>query len=341
MANDWRWLHETRLDDARQSLYAPSERSLGIQGQWASDFASLMTTEPMTDWIIDCLGISKSFGRFVALDDCHLKVPANTIVGLLGPNGSGKTTLLRTLLGFQRPTHGTATVCGFDCVAESLNVRRQVAYLPGDARLFRSMTVAAFWRYSPASVRMAISSECTRLPNVWNWMCVEGLCLCRRACGRKLALSIVLGSAAPLIVLDEPTANLDPNVRSEVVAMVREIRHDGRTVLMSSHIFSDIEDTCDEVVILRSGKLVHRQRLAELDQLHIVQASICGAGPNLNRDAVWPTFVTHHQRNEQQLEMHLSGPPQAWLKWLSELPLADMRIERASVSSIYARFHRS
>jgi ABC-2 type transport system ATP-binding protein len=156
---------------------------------------------------------------------------------------------------------------------------------------------------------------------------------------QKLALSIVLGSAAPLVILDEPTANLDPNVRGEVIALVREVRDAGRTVLMSSHIFSDIEDTCDEVVILRAGRLVHSQRLAELDQLHIVRARWLTSDAGLPTH--WPPYVVDIQLRDNQLELQLSGQAQNWLQWLSTLPTADMRIERASVNSIYQRFHRS
>lgn len=156
---------------------------------------------------------------------------------------------------------------------------------------------------------------------------------------QKLALAIVLSSAAPLVILDEPTANLDPDVRGEVIAMVREIRGSGRTVLMSSHIFSDIEDTCDEVVILRSGRLVHTQRLATLAQLHIVQAKWVDETSPLEKWLDGSDWVAHHQLANGNLELHLSGPAQRWLAWLATLPTTELRVERASVSSIYQRFH--
>ncbi len=294
----------------------------------------------MTDWIIQCRGLTKSFRDFVALDNCDLQVPAGSIVGLLGPNGAGKTTLLRTLLGFQRPTKGSALVCGHDCVLESLKVRQQVAYLPGDARLFRSMTghgiLEIFSGLSP-------HGDLTRSQNVARRLDLD---LRRRVMfmstgmRQKLALSIVLGSVAPLIILDEPTANLDPNVRGEVIQMVREVRQSGRTAVMSSHIFSDIEDTCNEVVILRSGKLVHTQCMSELDELHIVQGQVASEAASALPPS-WPTFVRRHTLSGQSLELQLDGQPKAWLGWLSELPLSDMRIERANIRSIYERFHRA
>jgi ABC-2 type transport system ATP-binding protein len=295
----------------------------------------------MSQWIIECDGLSKSFRDQLALIDCDLRVPRLSIVGLLGPNGAGKTTLLRTLLGFQRPTLGTARICGYDCVSQSLEVRRNVAYLPGDARLFRSMTghgvLEIFSGMSPHG-DLRRSLEMARRLDLDIRRRVMFMSTGMR---QKLALSIVLGSRAPLVILDEPTANLDPNVRGEVIAIVREIRDDQRTVLMSSHIFSDIEDTCDEVVILRAGRLVHQQKLAQLAELHIVQATWTDRDQPLRRWTEGRAFVQHESLDGDQLELHLSGPAQAWLNWLAELPVGDLTIERASVSSIYHRFHGS
>lgn len=297
------------------------------------------TIVSMSEWIIECHGLTKTFRDTLALVDCDLRVPAQSIVGLLGPNGSGKTTLLRTLLGFQRPTRGTAQVCKYDCVKQSLQVRQQVAYLPGDARLFRSMTgrgvLEIFSGLSPHSEFKQSLSIARRL----ELDIKRRVMFMSTGMRQKLALAIVLSSAAPLVILDEPTANLDPNVRGEVISMVREIRDAGRTVLMSSHIFSDIEDTCDEVVILRTGRLVHTQQLSSLAHLHIVQGKWTASDQPLEKWLQPADWVAHHELTDGKLELHLSGPAQLWLSWLATLPVEELRVERASVSSIYKRFH--
>lgn len=294
----------------------------------------------MVDWIVDCRGLTKSFRDFVALADCDLRVPQGSIVGLLGPNGAGKTTLLRTLLGFQRPTSGSALICGYDCVHESLKVRQQVAYLPGDARLFRSMSGRGILEIFSGLSPHGDLARSQRVAERLDLDLRRRVMFMSTGMRQKLALSIVLGSVAPLIILDEPTANLDPNVRGEVIQMVREIRQAGRTAVMSSHIFSDIEDTCNEVVILSSGRLVHTQCMSELDELHIVVAQVSAVSATALPDR-WPPFVRRHKLDGQSLELQLDGQPKTWLAWLAELPLADMRIERANIRSIYECFHRA
>ena len=201
--------------------------------------------------------MTKRYGSFTALERCSLGVHDGEIFGLLGPNGAGKTTLLRLLLGYIVPTAGTARVAGFDCQRESLAVRARTAYLPGEARLFRRMSghdVLDFF----ADLRV----ECRRDKAA---RVAERLDLdCRRQVARmstgmrqKLALAVVLATDARLVILDEPTANLDPTARGEVLKLVLEARDAGRTVIFSSHVLSEVEETCDRVVIVRRGSVVH------------------------------------------------------------------------------------
>ncbi len=128
---------------------------------------------------------------------------------------------------------------------------------------------------------------------------------------QKLAISIVLGSNAPVVILDEPTANLDPTVRNEVVMLVREIHKGERTILLSSHIFSDIEGTCDEVAILKQGRVVGSADLHALRQLHIVRGQM--SSPNDFEQADWATFdfVEHARFRGIEAELQLSGSPAA------------------------------
>ncbi|MFO1064552.1 MAG: ABC transporter ATP-binding protein [Pirellulales bacterium] len=281
-----------------------------------------------------------------ALHQCNLKVTPGIITGLLGPNGAGKTTLLRTLMGFQRPTSGSASVCGFDCEKHSIEVRRRTAYLPGDARLFRSMTGRSVLEIFAGLSPHGDLGRCRRAAERLELDLSRLVMFMSTGMRQKLAIAIVLGSSAPLLILDEPTANLDPSVRNEVMSMVKEANREGRSVLLSSHIFSDIDDTCAEVVIMKEGRLVHQQSTADLKNLHIVrctglQAEDASANPfsRLVEPSVAPKFLVHHYRSSEGWEFHLTGDAKHWLSWVQQLPAADLRIQSAGVRALYERFH--
>lgn len=282
--------------------------------------------------------LGKSYGDFQALADCSLAVPEGEVFGLLGPNGAGKTTLLRLLLGFIQPTAGTATIAGFDSRSESLDVRRNTAYLPGEARLFRRMRghqVLDFF----TGMRDDYCRQRAR-------QVAERLMLdCRRQVARmstgmrqKLALAMVLAIDCPLLILDEPTANLDPTARAEVLDLVREARQAGRTVMFSSHVLSEIEETCDRVVILRAGRLVHEQSIAHLRRRHRITARLAGPLGELPAELAAGVRISHQADGRVELEVAESLTD--LLGWLAGLPLGELRIEPVGLATIYDHYHR-
>lgn len=293
----------------------------------------------VSEFAIEVRNLSKIYRSVGALVDCNLEIARGCIFGLLGPNGAGKTTLLRTLLGFLKPTGGSARVLGADCERESVQVRRQVSYLPGDARLYRAMRgrdvlelFCGLQHYGSATRSLAIAQRLE-------------LDLSRRVMfmstgmRQKLAIAIVLGSEAPVIILDEPTANLDPTVRSEVVSLIREARSATRTIVLSSHIFSDIEGSCDEVAILRGGSVVGSANLSELKQLHVVKGTLKESFSKLQGQLSGVEYVEHVRSDSQQIVLQLSGAPEQWLGWLSTLGLKNMTIDHTGVQAFYERFH--
>ncbi len=274
------------------------------------------------------------------------------VYGLLGANGAGKTTLIRTLLGFIRPTRGTALIGGFDVVRESLQVREQVSYLPADARLYRSMRGTQVLELFAG---LHCHGDLKRSQQVAKRLELDvhrRVMFMSTGMRQKLAIAVVLGCDAPLVILDEPTANLDPNVRSEVLALIREIRERGNTVLLSSHIFSDIDEACDQVGVIRAGQLVAEQDIAMLQQLHIVQAnwrrpeSSLPSGPLLvgepliigEPDRSQPSFVESYDVNDSHVTLQLSGSPSQWLPWLAAQSLDVLNIEKGGIEAVYNRY---
>jgi ABC-2 type transport system ATP-binding protein len=154
---------------------------------------------------------------------------------------------------------------------------------------------------------------------------------------QKLALSAALASDTPLVILDEPTSNLDPTIRGEVAAMVLEARQAGRTVLFSSHVLSEVEEVCDRVVILRGGRLVHTQVMAALRRQHRIRCVLRGELPSPPQELASHITIQHRDSGELLIETPDELSP--LLGWLATLPLEEVRIEPVGLRAVYDRYH--
>lgn len=287
--------------------------------------------------IVETQRLTKCYPRVVALDDCSLTVQRGEVFGLLGPNGAGKTTLIRLLLGFLHPTSGQARIDGFDCAAQSLDVRRRVSYLPGEARLFRQMRGYQLLDFLLQVRHGGDPRVARRLAQRLDLELARPVAAMSTGMRQKLALAAALAADTPLVILDEPTANLDPTVRAEVGQLVCEAKAAGRTIVFSSHVLSEVEEVCDRVVILRAGRLVHEQPLAPLRKRHRIRALLDGPLPPL--PAALADQLTVERREHQMVVIETPGDLSPLLGWLATLPLRDVAIEPAGLRSVYERFH--
>jgi ABC-2 type transport system ATP-binding protein len=286
--------------------------------------------------------LTKAFGNFRALSDCTLTVQAGEVFGLLGPNGAGKSTWIRLLLGFLNPTSGRASIGGFDCHRERDRVRPLVSYLPAEARLFRMMKghrilkLFAELRYPYREQAAASLARGLHLAKFLELDLNRWVGLMSTGMRQKLALVTCFMSESPLMVLDEPTANLDPTVRSRVIELVSQAKSEGRTVVFSSHVLSEIEDVCDRVAILRTGQLVHLAPMTEIKLQHRIRARLRGPLPPIPdalRDRLTIDQVDDHIQIDTPDELS------SILKWLSEAPLIGMHVQPIGLRSVYDRFH--
>jgi len=281
--------------------------------------------------------LTKRYGRLTALDDCSLGVAKGEVFGLLGPNGAGKTTLLRLLLGFLKPTSGSATIDSLNCYRQSIAVHRNVSYLPGDVQLFRSMRGRQVIEFF-AGVRPGGDADRSRqLARRLDLDLSRRVAFMSTGMRQKLALAVTLSADTPLVVLDEPTASLDPNVRSEVMTLVDHARDEGRTVLFSSHVLSEVEQACDRVGILRAGRLVHTQAMSELRRQHRIRARLTGPMPPVP-EGLRETLSIHEDGNGD-VTIDTPGELAPILGYLATLPLEEVRIEPVGLRVIYDRYH--
>jgi ABC-2 type transport system ATP-binding protein len=281
-------------------------------------------------------GLTKHFGSVVALDGTDLEVRPGETFGFLGPNGAGKSTTVRLLLSLIRPTRGTAEIMGIP-VGDVENAHRHVGYVAGDVALWPQLTCAEtldLLSNLSGSVDTAFRSELYERLELDPSHRVRSYSKGNR---QKIALVAALMSRPDVLLLDEPTAGLDPLMEAEFQAIAREAAARGQTVFLSSHILDEVEDLCDRVGILRSGKLVEVATLEDLRRLHTTVIEVVVDGPV-------PAFtgvpgVTAVDVIPGGARLSVTGSPGPLLTLLATLPVARLRTEEPSLEEIFLTYY--
>ena len=228
--------------------------------------------------IIRTDGLTKHYGRVHALDGLDLGVDEGQVHGFLGPNGAGKSTTIRILLGLARKTGGTATVFGEDPWTASVGIHRRVAYVPGDVSVWPNLSggeaIDFLARLRGASTKdPGYRAERERLMTAFQFDPRKKGRAYSKGNRQKVALIAAFAVPAELYILDEPTSGLDPLMEVVFRDEVQRLRRGGATVLLSSHILSEVEQLCDRVSIIRAGRIVESGTLAELRHLTRTEVS--------------------------------------------------------------------
>jgi ABC-2 type transport system ATP-binding protein len=233
---------------------------------------------PANDLAVEIRGLTKSFGAVQALRGLDLTVPTGQVTGFLGPNGSGKSTTIRILLGLLHADGGRATMLGGDPWADAVRLHRSVAYVPGEVTLWPNLTggeaIDILCRLSgpldPKRKQVMVERfdlDPTKKARAYS-----------KGNRQKVALVAALASEAELLLLDEPTSGLDPLMEAAFTESIREVKAEGRSVLLSSHIFSEVEKLADQVTIIREGATVESGTISQLRHLTRSQVTVVLGG---------------------------------------------------------------
>ena len=217
--------------------------------------------------LVEVKGLTKRFGKFTALKNVSLSVNEGEIYGFIGPNGAGKSTTIRVLLGMLKPSEGQVTIFGKDAWKDAVEIHKRVAYVSGEANLWPNLTGG---EVIDLFLAMRGNGNQNRRDELIQLFKLDPSKKCRtysKGNRQKIALIAAFASEADLYILDEPTAGLDPLMERIFQELILEMKQQGKSVLLSSHILSEVEKLCDRVAIIREGEIIETGTLAEMRHL--------------------------------------------------------------------------
>jgi ABC-2 type transport system ATP-binding protein len=278
-------------------------------------------------------GLTKRYGTVDVLQDLTLEVERGEVLGYLGPNGAGKTTTIRLLLGLIQPTAGRAEIFGLDCQRSPVAAHRHLAYVPGEANLWPGLTGAETLHLLgrvQGQVDEAYRDELVARFELDSDKKVRAYSKGNR---QKVLLIAALMCRPDLLVLDEPTAGLDPLMEQAFRNCIHEAKARGQTVFLSSHILSEVEALCDRVAILRNGQLVETGTLADMRHLAAVtvEATFDGPIPDLAR----VPGVRAVRANGHDVHLEVNGSVEPLLKALCESHATKLLSREPSLEELF------
>lgn len=290
--------------------------------------------------VIKLENLTKHYGDIVGIQDLSLEVEEGEIFGLLGPNGAGKTTTIRLILDFIRPTSGKATVFDMSPRDDGIDIRRRVGYLPGDFVTYNHMTGATVTDYF-TNLRGTDPVKLEALCERYKLDLSRKIGQLSKGNKQKIGLVQAFMNNPDLLILDEPTAGLDPILQHEFQEMLREEREQGKTVFMSSHVMSEVEATCDRVGIIRDGELVTLDTVSHLTELSLWTAKVAFTEP-----IAYDIFnnlqgVTVNDSDDTSFTLSVSGEGamDSVIKIASNYSVATFESEHASLEDAFLKYY--
>jgi len=304
----------------------------------------------MSEPLIEVRHLSKRYGEATVVDDASFTVNGGEIFGLLGPNGAGKTTTILMLLGLTEISSGQARVLGHDPEREPLAVKRRVGYLPDSVGFYDHLTALDNLRYTARLMGMGESEREARIAAALRRVDLyavadKGVGTFSRGMRQRLGLAEILMKNAAIAILDEPTSGLDPQATLELLDIIRGLKHDGVSVLLSSHLLDRVQSVCDRVALFQKGRIVLIGTVGELGRKilgggYAVEVEAQGAGlVDRLKQVPGVTAVEQTGANRVRLLADRDVRPEAAAAVVSAGGrLLRLSVEEPSLEMIYTRY---
>lgn len=283
--------------------------------------------------IIETKNLTKYYGKIRGVENLSFSIEKGEIFGFLGPNGAGKTTTIRTLLGFLKPTKGKAFIFGKDVEKEIVKIKEKTGYIPGELALYGDMTAKDFLKYFGTIRRNFDEKKLERLLEIFELPLKRKVKGYSRGMKQKLSIVQAFMHNPELIVMDEPTAGLDPLLQGKFYDFLREEKEEGKTMFISSHILTEVEKISDRVGIIKDGNLVALENVDSLKSKKgkvvkvktVEKFKIKGIEPKMENG--WTSFVVTRDVDDV-------------IKKLAKYTIKDIEIGELSLEEIFMHYYR-
>ena len=288
--------------------------------------------------VIETKKLTKYYGKARGIVDVDLTVEEGEIFGFIGPNGAGKSTTIRTLLSLIYKTSGEAKIFGLDCETEKVKILGDVGYLPSEVFYYDNMRALDLFRYSASFYKKDCSARIEELSSLLQLDLkkkIEDMSL-----GNKKKVGIIQGllHSPRLIILDEPTSGLDPLMQKTFFDLIKKENERGATVLFSSHILSEVQRICDRVAIIKEGRIVGVQKIAELQRSAYKNVSFTvkdGAAP----ESFSVPGAQNVEISGKSVSFIFRGDVNALLAEITKYPLVNVDITEPTLEEIFMHYY--
>jgi ABC-2 type transport system ATP-binding protein len=288
--------------------------------------------------VIEIKNLTKYYGKARGIEDVSFTVEEGEIFGFIGPNGAGKSTTIRTLLALIYPTAGSATIFGLDCIKSAPEIAKQVGYLPSEVFYYDKMKVIDLLNYSAGFYKKDCGKRIRELAERMD------LDLKKRiddlSYGNKKKVGIVQGllHEPKLIILDEPTSGLDPLMQQRFFDLLLEENRKGATILLSSHVLSEVQRLCSRVAIIKEGSIIKLEKMSDLTENNYKKIRFETSAPQ-NETSFDIPGVSNLDRTERTVSFLFKGNVNVIMKKLAEIELQNIWIEEPNLEEIFMHYY--
>lgn len=284
--------------------------------------------------------LTKCYGASPGIADVDLQVEPGEVFGFLGPNGAGKTTAIRTMMNFLQPTSGSISILGLDSVRDSVEINRRVGYLAGDFAMYDNLTGRQYLEFI-ANVRGLKNTKkrIAELQNFFEAQLDKKIATLSRGNTQKIGLIAAVLHDPELLILDEPTTGLDPLMQNRFFELVRTFSGAGKTVFMSSHILSDVQEVCDRVAFMKNGKMIDVIDINAYRSGNKKEVRITFSKPTANFMPGPKEGVTILHQTKKEVRFTTEEPAGLLLARLSKYAVSDVTIQDVSLDDLFLKLY--